>query len=76
MRDTVYLVLNSRRVDRMLRTRLPKLKGGEVAVKLKVEVSDSNFRTPLATADLVIPNELIISQPEVDIEVEEEGEEE
>lgn len=76
MRDTVYLVLNSRRVDRMLRTRLPKLKGGEVAVKLTVDVDNSNFRTPLANVELLIPNELIISQPEVDIEVEGEGEEE
>lgn len=72
MRDTVYLVLNSRRVDRMLRTRLPKLKGGEVAVKLAIEVDDSNFRTPLAVAELLIPDDLIVHQPEVEISIEEE----
>lgn len=72
MKDTIYLVLNSRRVDRMLHTRLPKLKGGEVAVKLTVRVDDSNFRTPLATGELNIPDDLIIHQPEVEIEVEKE----
>lgn len=76
MRDTIYLVLNQRRVDRMTKQRLPKLKGGEVAIKLKVSVDDSNFRTPLAEAGLEIPEEMIISQPEVEVEVEVEGEDE
>lgn len=72
MKDTIYLVLNQRRVDRMLHTRLPKLKGGEVAVKVTVEVGDSNFRTPLARAELSIPDDLIIHQPEVVVDVTEE----
>ncbi len=74
MRDTIYLVLNQRRVDRMTKQRLPKLKGGEVAIKLKVTVDDSNFRTPLTEAHVQVPPGMVIGEPEVQVELE--GEEE
>jgi hypothetical protein len=42
-----------------------------VAVKLTVQISDKNFRSPLVAAHLVVDDSFVI-QPEVDITVEEE----
>lgn len=69
MRDKIYLVLNRRGVQRMTKMRLPALKGSEVAVQLSITVDDSNFITPLAYADLEVPENMIITQPEVDVTI-------
>jgi hypothetical protein len=58
-------------VDRITKKRAPLLRGGEVAVKLTVQISDKNFRSPLVAAHLVVDDSFVI-QPEVDITVEEE----
>jgi hypothetical protein len=74
MKDTVYLVFNQRSVQRMTKQRLPNLKGGEVAIKLTIKVDDSNFRTPLATAEIEVGEDQIITNPEAEVEVETWGE--
>lgn len=70
MNDTVYLVLTRRGVDRLVKTRLPKLSGGQVAVKLSIHVDDDNFRTPLAEANLELGANHLILNPEVEVTVE------
>lgn len=75
MQDTIYLVLNRRGILRMNKTRMPLLAGGEVAVKLTVRVDDSNFRSPLASAELDIAEDQLILNPTVEVEVESQEEE-
>lgn len=69
MKDTIYLVVKSRGVDRMLKTRLPSLRGGELAIKLTVTVDDANFRSPLATASLDVPDSFVI-EPDIEVDLE------
>lgn len=69
MKTVVYLVCNSRGVDRITKKRAPDLHGGEVAVKLTVNIPDKAFRTPFAEADLTIPETAVI-HPTVDISIE------
>lgn len=72
MKDTVYLVMNRRRIDRMLRgdRGIPTTKAGEVVLKLTLKTDDSNFRTPLAEATIEVGEDQIISNPVVEVEVE------
>lgn len=70
MKDTVYLILNRRGVARLNKRKVPTLAGGEAAIKLTVKVDDSNFRTPLATAELEVGEDQIIVNPEVEVEIE------
>ena len=56
----------------MNKARKPNLAGGEVAIKLTVNIGDDNFHDPLASAVLDVPDGLIIQQVEVEVELEEE----
>ena len=75
MKDTIYLILNRNRVDRMVKTRMPNLRGGEVAVKLSISIDDKHFRSPLVSAHLDVGDEWVI-EPEVEVALEMEEEEE
>lgn len=69
MKTTVYLVCNSRGVDRITKKREPDLHGGEVAIKLTLTIPDKAFRTPFAEATLDVPETSIIL-PTVEISIE------
>lgn len=69
MKDSVYLVMNSKGVRHMYKTR-PRLKSGEYAVKVKVSVPDEFFNRAIPEATLEIPDGYMI-EPPVDMEVEE-----
>lgn len=51
MKDTVYLVVTNRKVDRMTKN-LPELYRGEYPVKLEVTVEDSAFREPIIVREV------------------------
>jgi hypothetical protein len=53
VRETIYLVINRRGVERMTK-RLPELKRGEIPVKLTVSVADTAFREPVIERDVEI----------------------
>lgn len=53
MKEIVYLIVNSRKVERMNKS-LPDLRRGEIAVKLTVNVKDKCFGTA------TIPQEIYI----------------
>lgn len=69
MKTTVYLVCNSRGVDRITKKREPVMYAGEVAIKLSVSIPDSAFRSPLAEAVLEVQEEHLIVPPVVEVEV-------
>jgi len=59
MKDTIWLVANRRGVVRMLK-RWPSLDEGEVAMKLRVEVSDASYARPFAEATIVVDDEHVL----------------
>lgn len=69
MKSTIYLIANSRGVDRITKKKAPSMHAGEVAVKLTVEIANENFRQPMAEAELVIDDRHVI-QPTVEVTVE------
>jgi hypothetical protein len=52
-RDTIYLVISPRKVERMTKT-VPEMRHGEIVVKLVVEVPPGRFRTPTVERRIVI----------------------
>lgn len=68
MKDTCYLTLTKRGVKKMTKS-MPKLAGGEVAVKVTVEVPDEHFRDPYVEAFLKLTEEHLTT-PQVDVGVE------
>lgn len=53
MKDTIFLVVTRRKVDRMTKS-LPNLYSGEYVVKLEVDVSETAFREPTITRKIEI----------------------
>lgn len=53
MRDTVFLVITPRKVDRMAKT-VPAIRSDEIVVKLTVEVPPGRFRTPTVERHVII----------------------
>lgn len=66
MKDTIYLII-SRNGVKELRKNPPDLSSGQVAVRLKVEVSDKFFKN-FVDAQLVIPDSAVI-EPVINVEV-------
>lgn len=56
MKDTIYLICNKRKVDRLVKTQKSAidLYKGEIPVKLNIEVPDENWRPPFLEKDIVI----------------------
>lgn len=69
MRDTIYLILE-RDGAVAIRKNVPNLNSGQVAVRLKLEISDKFFNRFVPQVNLSIPDSMVI-QPEVRVEVEE-----
>ena len=72
MKSTVYLVCDERGVTRLVKKRLPALHGGEVAIKLTVDIPDGAFRPTLADALLKVDEDHIIKAPPVSVTTEKE----
>lgn len=53
MRDTIFLVITPRKVDRMAKS-VPSTRNDEIVVKLTVEVPPGRFRTPTVERHIVI----------------------
>jgi hypothetical protein len=53
MRDTVFLVISPRKVDRMAKT-VPATRADEIVVKLVVEVPPGRFRTPTVERRIIV----------------------
>ena len=53
MKETIYLVVSRRKVERMTKT-LPNVYRGEVVAKLNVNVTDKAFDPPTLDQDVVI----------------------
>lgn len=53
MKDTVFLVITPRKVDRMAKT-VPSTRADEIVVKLIVEVPPGRFRTPTVERHVII----------------------
>lgn len=53
MRDTVYLVITPRKVDRMAKS-VPSTRADEIVVKLIVEVPPGRFRSPTVERHVII----------------------
>ena len=70
MKSTVYLVCDERGVSRLVKKRVPVLHGGEVAIKLTVEIPSGAFRPTLADALLKVDEDHIVKGPPVDVTLE------
>lgn len=53
MKDTVFLVITPRKVDRMAKT-VPGTRADEIVVKLTVEVPPGRFRTPTVERHIIV----------------------
>jgi hypothetical protein len=53
MRETIYLAVSRRRVERLSK-RFPDLKRGEIPVKLTVTVDEGAFREPVIEREVTI----------------------
>ncbi len=53
MRETIFLVVTRRGIDRMTK-RMPQLAKGEIPVKLSVTVEDSAFREPVLEREVTV----------------------
>ncbi len=62
MRQTIYLIVNQKKVLRMSKTRsgAPSVQNGEYAIKLNVEVPDAAFRRFIPEATVVVPEKGLI----------------
>lgn len=67
MKDHAFLIVSSRGVQRMTKTR-PRLKSGEHAIRLRVEIPDAYFDRSIPTAVLEITEDYIMA-PEFDVDV-------
>lgn len=68
MQDTVYLIVNENGAKAMRKTR-PDLAGGEVAVRLRLEVPDEFFHRAIPEARIVFPEDMVVTPP-ISIEIE------
>lgn len=69
MKDAVFLVVTRNGVARMTK-REPDLGRDEIGVRVKIEVPDNCFRSPILNASINVPEDRVI-QPRVELEVEE-----
>lgn len=53
MRESIYLVVSRRKVERMTKS-LPSTSRGEIPVKINVEVNEDAFREPVIVKDVII----------------------
>lgn len=67
MQDSAYLVMNSNGIVAMKKNP-PKLAGGQVAVKVEVEVTDTYFDTHVPVAKLNITDDMVI-KPDIEVKV-------
>jgi len=65
MRATCYLICYRGGISRMTK-RLPSLSGGEVAVKLRIDINDKHFRNALVEADLTV-DERYLMRPDAQL---------
>ncbi len=68
MKDTCYLIMDANGVTDIRKTH-PSLKSGQIAVKLKVNVSDKFFERTFPVAELNIPDSYVL-EPSIDVELE------
>ena len=71
MKDECYLIVDAYGVVRLTK-REPKLSRTEVAIKLRVAVSDNAFRSPIIGADLTVEEGRVI-QPSIEVDAVEEN---
>ena len=69
MKDTCYLIMDANGVSDIRKTH-PNLKSGQVAVKLKINVSDKFFERTFPVAELTIPDSYVL-EPSIGVELEE-----
>ena len=60
MKDTVYLILNSRRVLRMSKEK-PSTKSGEVAVALRISVNDDYFAKIIPQVNVTLDGNSLVA---------------
>lgn len=65
MRDVCYLVMNSRGVTKMTKSK-PGLSSGEHAIKVAVNVDNKYFEHAIPTAELTVSEKHLIS-PVIDV---------
>lgn len=66
MKDEIYIVLNASGAARMTK-RPPYLERSEIAVRVRIAVPDSAFRSPIIAVDLNVPD-TAIAQPMIELE--------
>lgn len=56
MKDTIYLIIDPSKVDRMVKTprAASSLYKNEIAVKVNIEVPDENWKPPFIEKDVVV----------------------
>lgn len=68
MKDVAYLIITKSGVQALRKTR-PQLNSGEVAVRLRLTVPDEFFERIIPDAEIIIPEEAVLTPPiEVGIE--------
>ena len=63
MRDTFYLVVNSRGVDRITKSAPGRLKHGERGIKVALLVDDALWRESVPTVELHIVSKEVFIEP-------------
>jgi len=64
----VYLIVGQEGVRRMTKTK-PELARDEIAVRVRVNMSNAHFRSLILDADLDVPDEALIA-PDIELEAE------
>jgi len=67
MRDIVFIIMDASGVRRMTKRR-PQLAMGEIAIKVRLYVSNKFFERDIPEAIISIPDEAVI-QPEINIDL-------
>jgi hypothetical protein len=53
MKETIYLVVNRNKVERMTKN-LPSLSRGEIPVRVNIQVEETAFRTPVIEKEVYV----------------------
>jgi len=68
MKDTVHIVVTKNGVDRMMKTDNYRLKAGERAFKLEVEIPDAVFKPiSIPTVKMTVPAEALSTVIEAEV---------
>lgn len=70
MKDAIYIIMERSGARRMTKSR-PKLNGGQIAIRLRLEVSNKFFDRFMPEAFISIPDDVVI-EPEVEVDLLEE----